>query len=105
MAAATADGKLEDLEVLTTGSDPIDKTSEETVAEEATADAAERGKQQQIEKQQQMCPLVAAVLAAEAVKAAEAEEAAAVAKQKAAAVAADSNIRERMIYIGADVAL
>ena len=48
-----------DLEVLTIGSDPIDKTSEETVAEKAAADAAEREKQLQMEKQQQMCPLVA----------------------------------------------
>ena len=44
-----------------------------------------------------MCPLVAAVLAAEAVKAAKAEGAETVAKQKAAAVAADSNIRQRMM--------
>jgi hypothetical protein len=91
VAAAAADGKLEDLEVLTIGSDPIDKTSEEAVKEKATADATERG------KQQQLCPLVAAVLVAEAVKAAEAEEAAAIAKQKAAAVAADNSIRQRMV--------
>ena len=77
MAAIGTEGKLEDLEVLTIGSGPIDKTLEETIAEKAVADATERGKQQQI------CPLVAAVLAAEAVK--------------AAAVAEDSNIRQRMM--------
>ena len=37
------------------------------------------------------------MLSAEEVKAAEAEEAATVAKQKAAPVAADSNIRQRMV--------
>ena len=52
VTAATVDGKLEDLEVLTIGSDPIDKASEETIAEEVAADVTERGKQQQIEKQQ-----------------------------------------------------
>jgi chemotaxis protein histidine kinase CheA len=97
VAAAAADGKLRDLEVLSIWSDHIDKTSEETIAEEAAADATEREKQQQMEKQQQRCPLVAAMLSAEEVKAAEAEEAAAVAKQKAAPVAADSNIRQRMV--------
>ena len=40
-------GKLRDLEVLSIQSDHIDKTSEETIAEKAAADATERGKQQQ----------------------------------------------------------
>jgi hypothetical protein len=55
-------------------------------------------KQQQMEKQRQMCPLVATMWAAEEVNAAEKEEAAtAVAKQKAAAIAADNSIRQRVV--------
>ena len=82
VAAVATDGKLEDLEVLSIGSDPIDKTSEEAADKEQIADAAGGAKQ---------CPLVAAVVAAEAAKA---EEAAAVARQKTATVATDSKIRQ-----------
>ena len=65
-------GKLRDLEVLSIWSDHLDKTLEEAIAGEATTDAIER------EKQQQRCPLMAAMLSAEEVKA---EEAAAVATE------------------------
>ena len=82
VAAVATDGKLEDLEVLSIGSDPIDKTSEEAADKEQIADAAGGARQ---------CPLVAAVVAAEAAKA---EEAAAVARQKTAAVVTDSKIRQ-----------
>jgi hypothetical protein len=85
VAAVATDGKLEDLEVLSIGSDPIDKTSEEAADKEQIADAAGGARQ---------CPLVAAVVAAEAAKAAKAEEAAAVARQKTAAVVTDSKIRQ-----------
>ena len=71
------DGKLEDLEVLSIGSDPIDKTSEEAADKEKIADAAGGARQ---------CPLVAAVVAAEAAKA-EKEKVAAVAAEEAAAAA------------------
>ena len=45
-------GKLRDLEVLSIRSDHIDKTSEETIAEKAAADATEKV----------VCPLVAAMV-------------------------------------------
>ena len=69
--------KLRGLEVLTIGSDPIDKISE-TAEKEKAADAAEKT----------MCPLVAAMLAVETTKATMIVEAADAAEEKAAAVAA-----------------
>ena len=56
-------GKLRDLEVLTIGSDPIDKTSE--AAEKAADTAAEKA----------VCPLVAAMLAGETAETSEAVKA------------------------------
>ena len=53
MAAVAANGKLEDLEVLSIWSDHVDKISEETITEKAAEDATtEREKQQQMEKLQ-----------------------------------------------------
>ena len=69
--AAVIDGKLRDLEVLSIGSDPVDKISEAAGKEKAADTAAEMA----------VCPLVAAMLAVETAKAADAD------KEKAAAVA------------------
>ena len=75
------DDNLRDLEVLTIGSDPIDKTSETTDKEKAV-DATRGAKQ---------CSLVATMVTAEAAKEAEAKgvQKAVVAEQEAAAVAAE----------------
>ena len=56
MASAATDGELivRDLEVLKICSDPVDKTSEETITEKVAADAAK----------ETVCPLVAAMVAA-----------------------------------------
>ena len=63
---------MRDLEVLTIGSDPIDKPSEATNKEKAADTTTELA----------VCPLVAVMVAVETTKAAEAE------KEKAATVAA-----------------
>ena len=55
VAAVATDGKLEDLEVLSIGSDPIDKTSEEAADKEKVAVAVEN----------LVCPLVAAMVTTE----------------------------------------
>ena len=69
--------KLRDLEVLTIGSDPIDKTSEETADKEQTAAGS------------MQCTLVEAMLAAEAAEAAKVE------KERAATVAAEEAAARR----------
>ena len=77
-AVVVRDDKLRDLEVLTIGSDPIDKTSEAANKEKAADAAAELA----------VCPLVAAMLAVETTTAAELEATEAE-KEKATAIAAE----------------
>jgi hypothetical protein len=89
-AAVVRAGKLRDLEVLTIGSDPIDKISEETADKEKAADAAEKA----------VCPLVAAMLAVEAAVTSEAvkvekENVAATAEEAVAAATAEDQRNSR----------
>ena len=74
VVAAAVDEDVRDLEVLSTGSDPIDKISKEAADKEQTADATEKV----------VCSLVAAMVTAEEKNAKEI----AVAAEKAAAIAA-----------------
>jgi hypothetical protein len=81
-AVAVRDDKLRDLEVLTIGSDPIDKTSEETIAEKAAADAAEKV----------VCPLVAAMVTTGEKDAKEIATVTMVAAEEAAAATAEEAV-------------